>query len=348
MSWRSQVAAQHLESGNYREKLAEVTDASRFLHLTERESAQLYGEIMAALITLQRRVHDWVEQRRQLKDRDKVTMRNQWEFASFQPRNKDNEQRRAQQRSENGWRAPLFTAYAQLGSSSDDPLSRTGDVHTGLGKYPPKAVDKNASRLKVSNKVTPLTLGEPHEGAVVKFGLARFLVSHADPKAHLLITVSNRDGSDADIYVSTGDKAPSTVEFMWSSAGKGNDAIEIRPDDARFYEGGASIVDDFNIAVYGGGSDTNEVHFTITATSFRPLAKNMEIQEAYSNIEVIRADLAQAADRAAVADRLRAGVQVLVNNAGFGTAGEFWSADYAVLQSQLDVNVTAEGGQVCP
>ncbi|MDY6996491.1 MAG: SDR family oxidoreductase [Actinomycetota bacterium] len=63
--------------------------------------------------------------------------------------------------------------------------------------------------------------------------------------------------------------------------------------------------------------------------------------EAGANVEVLRADLAVPEDRAAVADRLRAGVQVLVNNAGFGTAGEFWSADYALLQAQLDVNVTA-------
>lgn len=63
--------------------------------------------------------------------------------------------------------------------------------------------------------------------------------------------------------------------------------------------------------------------------------------EAGTAVEVIRADLADAADRALVADRLRAGVQVLVNNAGFGTSGEFWTTDYAVLQSQLDVNVTA-------
>lgn len=58
-------------------------------------------------------------------------------------------------------------------------------------------------------------------------------------------------------------------------------------------------------------------------------------------VEVLTADLAEAADRAKVADRLAAGVQVLVNNAGFGTSGEFWSAEYSLLQSQLDVNVTA-------
>lgn len=63
--------------------------------------------------------------------------------------------------------------------------------------------------------------------------------------------------------------------------------------------------------------------------------------EAGAGVEVIVADLAEAADRAKVADRLAAGVRVLVNNAGFGTSGEFWTADYALLQSQLDVNVTA-------
>ena len=63
--------------------------------------------------------------------------------------------------------------------------------------------------------------------------------------------------------------------------------------------------------------------------------------EAGAAVEVLPADLAVAADRAKVADRLAAGVRVLVNNAGFGTSGEFWTADLALLQSQLDVNVTA-------
>jgi short-subunit dehydrogenase len=58
-------------------------------------------------------------------------------------------------------------------------------------------------------------------------------------------------------------------------------------------------------------------------------------------IEILPADLADVADRDKVAQRLAAGVRVLVNNAGFGTAGEFWTADPALLQSQLDVNVTA-------
>jgi short-subunit dehydrogenase len=63
--------------------------------------------------------------------------------------------------------------------------------------------------------------------------------------------------------------------------------------------------------------------------------------EAGATVEVLPADLAVADDRRKVADRLAAGVHTLVNNAGFGTSGEFWTADYAVLQSQLDVNVTA-------
>jgi len=57
--------------------------------------------------------------------------------------------------------------------------------------------------------------------------------------------------------------------------------------------------------------------------------------------ETLPADLSEAAGREAVAERLGAGVRILVNNAGFGTSGEFWSADPALLQRQLDVNVTA-------
>jgi uncharacterized protein len=63
--------------------------------------------------------------------------------------------------------------------------------------------------------------------------------------------------------------------------------------------------------------------------------------EVGAHVEVLPADLALPADRAKVADRLATGVRILVNNAGFGTSGEFWTADFELLQKQLDVNVTA-------
>ncbi|MFA1705940.1 SDR family NAD(P)-dependent oxidoreductase [Mycobacterium intracellulare] len=66
-----------------------------------------------------------------------------------------------------------------------------------------------------------------------------------------------------------------------------------------------------------------------------------ELKSTAGDVEVFPADLGDAADRQRVCDRLAAGVRVLVNNAGFATSGDFWSTDPAVLQSQLDVNVTA-------
>lgn len=66
-----------------------------------------------------------------------------------------------------------------------------------------------------------------------------------------------------------------------------------------------------------------------------------ELASEAGRIEILPADLADAAGREQLADRLDAGVRVLVNNAGFATAGDFWDTDPAQLQKQLDVNVTA-------
>ena len=66
-----------------------------------------------------------------------------------------------------------------------------------------------------------------------------------------------------------------------------------------------------------------------------------ELEGQGGSIEILPADLADTAGRDKVVERLGAGVRVLVNNAGFGTSGEFWTTHPALLQAQLDVNVTA-------
>lgn len=59
--------------------------------------------------------------------------------------------------------------------------------------------------------------------------------------------------------------------------------------------------------------------------------------------EVLPADLADAEQRVAVEDRLRAEagpIDMLVNNAGIGTSGEFLTSEIGPIQTQLDLNVT--------
>jgi hypothetical protein len=58
-------------------------------------------------------------------------------------------------------------------------------------------------------------------------------------------------------------------------------------------------------------------------------------------VEVLPADLGDPAQRALVEKRVTEDVDLVINNAGFGTRGKFVDSDIAQLQNQLDVNVVS-------
>jgi short-subunit dehydrogenase len=69
-----------------------------------------------------------------------------------------------------------------------------------------------------------------------------------------------------------------------------------------------------------------------------------ELSQRYGvSAQALPTDLANATQRQVLEQRLSSGdpVNLLVNNAGFGTAADFVNADIADLQAQLDVNVTS-------
>lgn len=82
----------------------------------------------------------------------------------------------------------------------------------------------------------------------------------------------------------------------------------------------------------------------LVARDERRLAEQAEVlRTTYGvSVEVLPADLSTRDGMAIVERRLAdPGVNLLVNNAGLGLAGEFWTASMDELQHQLDVNVTA-------
>ncbi|MEV4311681.1 SDR family oxidoreductase [Actinocrispum sp. NPDC049592] len=81
----------------------------------------------------------------------------------------------------------------------------------------------------------------------------------------------------------------------------------------------------------------------IARTESRLAEVAAEIQAVYNvHTECIPADLSTVEGRAVVERRLQADpVDLLVNNAGFGTRGRFEAVEVGWLQQQLDVNVTS-------
>jgi len=65
-----------------------------------------------------------------------------------------------------------------------------------------------------------------------------------------------------------------------------------------------------------------------------------QLADRFPNVEVLVADLGDAAQLARVEDRV-AGIDLVVNNAGFGTSGRFHVSDVDRLSAEVALNVTA-------
>lgn len=74
----------------------------------------------------------------------------------------------------------------------------------------------------------------------------------------------------------------------------------------------------------------------------RELAENIR-KDCGVNVEILPADLADDAQRHAVAQRIKqaGGLEYLVNNAGFGTLNKFWQADFVGQDTMARLHVLA-------
>ena len=116
--WRRAFVQAALESGTYREKLALIIDEAQSMHLSEREAAHQYGEVLAACMTLQQRVRGWIEERKRNKDHRKVTTKTAFGYSSFSRPDRRAERLRRTQRFEHEEAAIQALAFA-------------GDFHKG-------------------------------------------------------------------------------------------------------------------------------------------------------------------------------------------------------------------------
>lgn len=87
---------------------------------------------------------------------------------------------------------------------------------------------------------------------------------------------------------------------------------------------------------------TNLVVVARSRDRLEVLAK--ELADAHGiDVEVLAADLGDRIELGAVEDRVRDGdpIDLLINNAGFGSQGRFWELDLAGEQAEVDLNIDA-------